>query len=76
MVPTTLRDDIQKVLMAKSTEEAGAAIRESVEERKKKGSAEEKYGLAVLAHLMRHLCHVATFHEKNRVGISRTKYVY
>ena len=77
LISTTLRDDIQKVLVDKSAsaEEAGASIRKSVEERKKKGSAEEKYGLAVLARLMRHLRYVATFHKKNRVGISRTKYV-
>ena len=42
----------------------------SIEERKKNGSSEEKYGLAVLGYLMRHLSFVAQFQKTNRVPIT------
>ena len=51
LISATLRDDIQRVLANKSAEPEDS-IRESIEERKKKGSSGEKYGLVVLAHLM------------------------
>ena len=66
LISKTLRDDIQNALDKKPSE-AGASLRGCVEERKKKGSPEEKLGLDVLAFIMRHLSYVSTFHKKNRV---------